>query len=368
MKVKFMRGLLTAAVTLSLLTGGVGGSETYAQQSGEPIRIRIGGPHTPQGAAWVKLMQDIFIRDVKAAAAKAGHNVEFVEAWGGSVTKMTETSNTVQGRLLDVSYVTFPAEVSRFPLHNFPYWLPFGNGDAVITYRATKAVYDEFPVLTQSVEQKYGQKLLGISTVQDYGILTSFPVQSLDDLKGRKVGGVGPVADYLRSAGAVPVATGIPEMYMNIQTRVMDGMVIIPQAIVGLRMWEVAKHWTVTQFGSISPHGLTVNLDTWKALPPAIQSAMAQAGIAWGDALAKNAKDTEKTDLEKWREAGGTVTVLPPAERQKWASRFPANHVSERAKKVDAAGLPGTKVIASYIRNLEKLGYQAPRKWELEGK
>ncbi len=368
MNIDFARGLLKVAFAVSLVASIVATPNAYAQQGGQPIRIRIGGPHTPDGAPWVKLLQEIFIPAVKASAAKSGHTVEFVEAWGGSVTKMSETSATVQGRLLDISYVTFPAEVSKFPLHNFPYWLPFGNGDPVITYRATKAVYDEFPVLTQTFEQKYGQKLLGISTVQDYGIVSSFPVHSLDDLKGRKMASVGPMLDYVRAAGAVPVVSSMPEAYMSMQTRIYEGYLILPQAIVGMRMWEVAKNWTVTHFGSVSPHGLTINLDTWKSLPPALQSAMMQAGNTWAEALAKNAKDTEESDLKKWREAGGNVTVLSPADREKWAAQFPANYVAERARKVDAAGLPGTKVMAAYLKHLERLGYKPPRTWDLAAK
>ncbi len=364
---RFARGLVNAVCMLMLVAGMAAIPEANAQQ-GQTIRLRIGGPHTPEAAAWVKLLQDIFIRDVKADSAKAGHNVEFVEAWGGSVTKMSEASSAVQGRLLDISYVTYPAEVSKFPLHNFHYWLPFGNGDPVITYRATKAVYDEFPILTQTLEQKYGQKLLGITTVQDYGVVSTFPVQSLTDIKGHRLGGVGPMMDYVRFAGGVPVATGMPEMYMNLQTRVTDGHLILPQAIVGLRMWEVAKHWTIAQFGSTCPHGLSINLDTWKSLPPAVQTAMQRAADNWAEALAKNAKETEQSDLQKWRQNGGTVSTLSQAEREKWAAMFPANYVAERTKKVDDAGLPGTKVMASYLKHLERLGYKSPRKWDLDAK
>lgn len=355
-------GISKLVLAFALFAAALAAPQADAQQS---VRLRAGGPHTPEGAPWVKLLQDIFIKDIKAAGAKAGVNVEVVEAWGSSVTKMTEASQSVQGRVLDVSYVTFPAEVSRFPAHNFQYWVPFGAGDALLAYRAAKGVYDEFPVLVDTVEKRFGQKLLGISTVQDYGIVATFPVRSLDDLKGRKFGGVGPTADYLTSAGAVPIASSMPEMYMNIQTRLTDGHVIIPQAIVGLRVYEVAKFWNVTNFGATSPHGLVINLDTWKTLPPALQQAATRAGNAWAEALAKNAKDTEESDLKKWRAAGGEVLVLPAEERRKWAARFSANYVAERAKKADSAGMPGTKIVAAYLRNLEKLGYQSPRKWDV---
>ena len=341
-------------------------TQVEAQQLQQTIKLRVGGPHTPEGAPWVKFIQDIFIPDIKAGAGKLGYNVEFVETWGGSVTKMNETSTTIQGRILDISYITFPAEGSKFPLHNFHYWIPFGNSDPVVTYKASKAVYEEFPILTQSIERRFGQKLLAISTVQDYGIVSSFPIKGLADLKGHKLGGVGPMLDYVRFANGVPVNAGMPEMYMNIQSGVTEGHMILPQAIVGARLWEVAKNWTSSQFGSTCPHGLSINLDTWKSIPAPIQAIIQKAADRWAESLAKNAKDTEDADLKKWRESGGSVTVLAQSEKEKWAALFPNNYVSEKIKKVNDAGLPGTKVMESYLKNLEKLGYVPSRKWVLE--
>jgi hypothetical protein len=60
------------------------------------------------------------------------------------------------------------------------------------------------------------------------------------------------------------------------------------------------------------------------------------------------------------------VYELTQSEKEKWAALFPNNYVSEKIKKVNDAGLPGTKVMESYLKNLEKLGYVSPRKWVLE--
>jgi C4-dicarboxylate-binding protein DctP len=354
------------SVSLMLFASDNSSAQTAAKSSGKVITLRIGGPHTPAAAPWVKLLQDVFIHDVKTrAAAGPGYRVEFTEAWGGSVAKMNEVLASVQGGILDIGYVTVPSEVSKLPLHNFNYWLPFGPSSPMQAYRATKAVYDQFPVLKGTFETKYGQKFLGFSTIEGYGLVATFPVTSLNDLKGRKVGGVGPNLDYVRFAGGVPVTAGIPDMYLNIQTHVMDGMIIIPSAIVGGKMWEIAKYWTATGFGSICPHVLTINLDSWKALPADLQPIIVEAGNAWTEALAKHAQESEKRDLESWQEHGGKVVTLPSALREQWAALFPTDYVAERAKPVDAMGLPGTEVVGAYLKDLTAEGYKPPRKWEL---
>ena len=363
-------GSTVAIFSLSLLLMIVASGKSLAQPAAKSpekiITLRIGGPHTPAAASWVKLLQDVFIRDVKARAAGTGYRVEFTEAWGGSVAKINEVLGAVQGRILDIGYVTVPAEASKLPLHNFNYWLPFGPSDPMQAYRATKALYEEFPILKGTFETKYGQRVLGISTIEGYGLVATFPVTSLNDLKGRKVGGIGPNLDYVRFAGGVPVTAGIPDMYINIQTRVMDGYIIVPQAIVGGKMWEVGKYWTAAEFGSICPHVLTINLETWKSLPAGLQSIIVEAGNAWSEALAKYSQDSEKQALKSWQQQGGNVVSLPSAVREQWAALFPNSYISERAKQVDAMGLPGTKVVAAYVRHLTGAGYKSPRKWELE--
>ena len=83
-------------------------SQVVAQQTQQTIKLRVGGPHVPESAPWVRFIQDIFIPDIKADAGKLGYNIEFVETWGGTVTKMNETSTTIQSILFsrDDSLVT----------------------------------------------------------------------------------------------------------------------------------------------------------------------------------------------------------------------------------------------------------------------
>jgi hypothetical protein len=92
---------------------------------------------------------------------------------------------------------------------------------------------------------------------------------------------------------------------------------------------------------------------------------MIEAGAAWSAALAKAARDNGVAALKRWQANGGAVVTLSPAVRAQWAEAFPADYIAERAKKVDAMGLPATQVIAAYMKRLIAAGYQPPRKWEL---
>ena len=59
---------------------------------------------------------------------------------------------------------------------------------------------------------------LGASVNDTYHLLTTFPVNSLADLNGRKIVGAPALGPWLGGTGAVPVAGGLPTMYQSIQT------------------------------------------------------------------------------------------------------------------------------------------------------
>ena len=65
---------------------------------------------------------------------------------------------------------------------------------------------------------------LGASGVETYHLMTNFPVNSIEDLKGRKILAPGPSANWIKHLGAVPVNGALPTYYNQVQTGVADGL------------------------------------------------------------------------------------------------------------------------------------------------
>jgi hypothetical protein len=53
---------------------------------------------------------------------------------------------------------------------------------------------------------------------------------------------------------------------------------------------------------------------------------------------------------------------IPSEDIKKWASSMP-DLPAEWAKKMEAKGLPGWKIVDRYIDLLKKEGFEFPRKW-----
>jgi TRAP-type C4-dicarboxylate transport system substrate-binding protein len=370
---KLVLSLVGILVVGGLFVGcGTSPSETTTPTATAPgpetITIRIGGPHTTQQAPWTFQLHDWFIPEAKARVeANTNYRLEFEELWGGTVAKMGEHLEAIETGILDMGYATAPLEVSRLPLHNFCYWLPFGPADPNVSYEAAQKVHDEFSELFTWLEEEANQKMIGFTTIISYDLYSTFPVNTLEDLEGTKMGGVPTLHFYAEAAGATPVSANIADMYLNLQSGVMDSEIILGTSAVGTKLYEVAPYWIVTKFfAPSSVHQITVNLDKWNELPPEIQDIFTELGREYSARNAELAVQSYVAAQESWEAAGGEIIELPRAELEKWAANIPGDYPKQQAKDANDKGLPGTEVVKAYIEYAEDEGYIPVREWTIE--
>jgi len=86
------------------------------------------------------------------------------------------------------------------------------------------------------------------------------------DCKGLKIraGGIGVLA--INAWGGTGVALPNSEIYMALQTGVIDGTLLGPDTMGELRIWEVAEYFTYIPGGGI-PTPVLINLKKWESLP-----------------------------------------------------------------------------------------------------
>src|SRR3546814_11729459 len=101
-----------------------------------------------------------------------------------------------------------------------------------------RAVYAKVPYLTNVVEQKFNQKLIGLITDNGYNLGTTFDWNTVRELKGKKIAGAGLNLKWLEYAGAVPVQSTLPEAYTSMQTGVYFGWIMFPSGWVNSTLNE----------------------------------------------------------------------------------------------------------------------------------
>jgi C4-dicarboxylate-binding protein DctP len=356
---------MTIRMFLKVLSFAVAASVSTATMAQQTITLRIASGH-PTANTYVELLQDFFVPEVtKRVAAETKYKVNFIEGWGGSMVKVTDVLEGVQSGIIDMGGYNFGFEPSNLPLHSFQVMLPFGTMDPVLSLKIARAVYAKVPYLTNAFENKFNQKLLALVADNGYNLGTNFEWNSVADLKGQKIAGAGLNLKWLEFAGATPVQSSLPEAYTSMKTGVYNGWIMFPSGWTKFKLYEVGKYYTLIGFGAITWHGLTVNMARWNKLPKEVQTIIQQVAKQYEEKTGTVNKSDYPKQIAELKAHGVIVRTLPEKVRQEWANSL-ASWPAQKAKELDAMGLPGTQVLEATLQAAEDNGYKWPVRYKIK--
>jgi TRAP-type C4-dicarboxylate transport system substrate-binding protein len=351
---------LVGALALSALV-----STTATVSAQETIRLRIASGHPPVNT-YVNLMQTFFVPEVtKRVAEKTKHKIEFVEGYGGAMVKVADTLEGVQSGIIDIGGYCFCFEPSNLPLHAFQVMLPFGTMDPVASVKIAREVYNQVPFMSKVFEDKYRQKLIALIADNGYNLGTNFEWNKVADLKGQKLAGAGLNLKWLEYAGATPVQSSLPEAYTAMQTGVYNGWIMFPSGWVNFKLFEVGKYYTEIGFGAITWHGLTINKARFDKLPKEVQDIIVEVGKEYEAMTGTVNQANYPKQLDDLRAKGTNVRKLPDSVQADWAKSLAA-WPKEKAKELDAQGLPATQVLEATLAAAEKQGHKWPVRYSVK--
>ena len=161
------------------------------------------------------------------------------------------------------------------------------------------------------------------------------PIRKPEDFKGQKIRiqSSKVIEAQMRAVGAIPQVMAFSEVYLAMQTGVVDGQENPTNVIYPSKLYEVQKYLTISDHGY---HGYAVitNAKFWAGLPPDIRATLEGAmkdTTAYFNASAKKENDD---GLAAIRKDGKTqITVLTPDEKKEWKRAFMRVH-EEMADKI----------------------------------
>lgn len=337
---------------------GLAAASTAASAQ-EVIKLRIASGH-PTANTYVSLLQNYFVPEVtKRVADKTKYKVEFVEGYGGAMVKVADTLEGVQSGIIDIGGYCFCFEPSNLPLHAFQVMLPFGTMDPTVSLKVARAVYDKVPYMSKVFEDKYKQKLIALIADNGYNLGTNFDWNAVSDLKGQKIAGAGLNLKWLEFAGVTPVQSALPDAYTSMQTGVYNGWIMFPSAWVNFKLYEVGKFYTEVGFGAITWHGLTINSARWARLPKEVQDVILEVAKEYEARTGTVNKDNYPKQIADLKTHGVNVKAVTDKVKQDWANSLAA-WPAQKAKELDAAGLPGTQVLEIALKAAEDNGHKWP--------
>ncbi len=345
-----------AALALSTILAG-----TAVPALADDIDVTVVNGHPPV-FLWVKHITESFIPAVDKALEGSGHTIKWTESYGGTLAAVGGELEAIEDGLAQIGVVPTVFEPTSLPLQNVTYYTPFGTPDAKIVIDAVDKLHQTIPGMIESWEKYNAEYLGGGFAIDNYFLMTDFPVKSMDDLKGHKIGAPGPAVNWLEGTGAVGVSGNLTTYYNDIQTGVFDGTIVFGTAAAPAKLQEVAPYITVTNFGANYAGSLVANKEWFDAQPDAVQEAIRAGAKAYTEAYI--AEQTARVDaaMAALKAGGATITELTPEERARWAAALP-QIADTWAKDADGQGLAGSEVLSAYIGLLKEAGVQLPRDW-----
>lgn len=346
--------IIMMALVFSLFSGPVG-AKTY--------KVTVVAGHPPI-FLWVTLCRDYFIPEVDKRLLEAGgkHKIVWNQAYGGTIAKIGGALEAIEEGIADMGFVGTIFEASKMPLHNVSYMTPFGTDNIFHIVDVMAELQAKIPELAQEWT-RHNQIYLGGAALDTYGILTDFPVKTVDDVKGHKIAAPGPSANWLKGTGGVPVASNLNEYYNGIKTGVFEGTLTFMTAASAIKVYEVAPNICMVNFGSQFAGGISINKDVFESFPSKVQDIFLDVGKIYTKKLADAQTARANKAMAMMKNSGAKVIYLSQAERKRWANKLP-NVPMQWAVGMEKKGLPGKAILKGYLDGLRKRDVKLVRDWD----
>lgn len=330
----------------------------------ETFSATIAAGHPPI-FRWIRMISEQFIPTAQAEMEQAGHSITFNEQYGGALAKVGDELETVESGLAEIGTCQSLFDPAKLAVQNVTYYTPFVSSDLRTVGEVIDAMHEEVPAMTAAYGDN-GVVYLGAPIViDDYLLMTNFPVDSLDDLEGRKIAAPGAAINWLSGTGAVGVAGNLTTYYNEIKTGVYDGVIVFASAALPGKLYEVAPHVTRVGLGAQYAGSLCANEAWYDSLPEEAQAALHAGAQAAGEWYADELEQAAAGALTAMENAGATVTEAGDEMRRTWAEGMD-NAARQWAQELDAQGRPASEVLGAYMERMRAAGAEPLRDWDQE--
>lgn len=262
-----VRNLITLA-SVAAAFFGVAQTATAAD-----FNATIAAGHPPV-FRWVKMMPEAFIPAVKEELATSENSMSFSEQYGGAIAGVGEELEAVEAGLAEIGVCSSLFDPAKLALQNVTYYTPFVSDDARTISEFMAKMQRENAGMIQSWADNGVVYLGGAVAIDDYMIMSDFPINSLEDFKGRKIAGGGPTVNWLSGTGAVGVSGNLTTFYNDLKTGVYDGVMVFASAALPGKLYEVAPYVLRAKLGAQFSGAIFANQSWFEGLPADVQAAL----------------------------------------------------------------------------------------------
>ncbi len=354
--------LALGACTTSTPPAGSPDSEKSGEEAAgdEIFNIRFSTWHPPAGEecqnTWTPMLEEL--------QKRSNGRITYTPYYGAALGAGPEHYDIVKDGLSDMGYFTATWTPDRFPLTDV-LSMPVKVLGKDVAVDVGNDMYER--ILNSEFPDDV--KLLQLNGCVMSFIWTNKPVRTMEDLKGLKIRSPGGLQTYMiESLGAEPVFIPLGDVYLSMETGVIDGIVTCPMLYKAYKLHELGKYAVVATFGCVS-EGVIMNRKAYDKLPSDLQDLVVEVVRNPFELTGGLTEEVIQDCMDSMAAEGVEFYDLPAEEAERWYGKFREDVVKEWVANMERKGLPGKETILNYKAVLDKYGVEFPafpEEWEAE--
>ena len=275
--------------------------------------------------------------------------------WGGALFKADAARESIAAGVVDLGTIIpdyFLKEMVSFSLTN----LPFENLDPWV---GLKANFDHM----QSHEVSHSLAKQNLVFVTSYMLSNVIilckgdAIRTLDDIKNKKIRGVGTFGKIFGDLGANLVGVNIYKAYQGLDNGLLDCSQSYMNTSLALKHHEVADSLTKLNWGIYTGLGIFINQDALNRLSPSQKKVLDEVGADFVNYLGQNVLKSDNAAEQRFTQGidGRKLEIISLSDADSAelysASQF---HISKWENEARKSGFDGKSMVKNYRKSLTK--------------
>ncbi len=190
--------------------------------------------------------------------------------WPGQIVPMGEIFGAVSKGVVDLAYHSFNWDVGAIPAATVGQGLPFSwnNLDQMLEFYYDYGFLDYLRTL-------YAKKNIFLAAPLPYSpsqLMTTFPINTYEDMKGKKIWATGSYAKFVNALGGSATLFPPPEIYMGLKLGTIGGVIFGQPDLETMNLKEVVNYLSFPTAVSVVNMNWLISMDSWNDLPKDVQT------------------------------------------------------------------------------------------------
>lgn len=273
------------------------------------------------------------------------HSIDIL--WGGTVAKIEEIPTALTSGVGQIGDIVTPYFPDKFVVNNIVSFFmpqPFSTIELGLLMTRWKEQYKQF----DEEMARYNLKVVGFRPLEEYGLICTKPIRTLEEMKGKRIRSFGyALAALIEGMGATPVSMTTPEAYEGLQRGILDCSPIGVTLARGWKYDEVAKFYIDIPFGAIWGHLIAMNRQAYMRLDEPSRAILDGIGNEYIVEYVKQTDIQTAAVKQQWKTTGVQIVPFPASELAKVLKHEKVAKVrAEWIEKASKTGLPAASLAA----------------------